>query len=634
MGLAALPVMAHTDLLNENFDGDWTLSFSTLELDHNSPNSDINALFTNAEGVSQPWWVGKDDSNDTDRFFISHSYYNRVGKSNDWAVSNALTVPSEGFVLSFDAQSLPIRSGSTHALSDLWIFITDKPVTSDWQPAAADATYHLEKIPMGDERDVVKDDFQHYEYNLDAYKGKTIYISFANLNTDKDILVMDNVLVRRLDNAEVSASAPEYILHGDFPVEASVKGTTDEGLTNWTLTFECGDKKETKSGSKLTNGQEENYTFTGTVGSDQTVSYKVTLSADGVPDMVAEGETSGLAFQTTRRILLEESTGVWCGNCPIAMYTIEQVEKEEPLGERILPVSIHVGNDPMSVTEYETMFGVGTNAPIARVNRDLVPVMFGNNDFHYDVTNENSAAYKILQYFDNESLADIAVSGEYLTNAGKITGIDVNVDVTPAMTVEGSGYRIGLILTENNVNRQGAPRSVWQQHNYLSGSDEIDPANPFYSLPADISNMYFQDVARAIYGYYGEENTMPDRTIAAGEKVSYNTQVAVPDIETVSPNGTVTIPAINTDNLYITAFLMDASNNRVVNAVRAALSDKAESKITAADVLDIYLGVDSVENEADGEAAYYNMQGMRVLNPTPGIYVVRRGSAVTKEVIR
>ena len=260
--------------------------------------------------------------------------------------------------------------------------------------------------------------------------------------------------------------------------------------------------------------------------------------------------------------------------------------------------------------------------------------MFGNNDFHYDVTNENSAAYKILQYFGNESLADIAVSGEYLTNAGKITGIDVNVDVTPAMTVEGSGYRIGLILTENNVNRQGAPRSVWQQHNYLSGSDEIDPANPFYSLPADISNMYFQDVARAIYGYYGEENTMPDRTIAAGEKVSYNTQVAVPDIETVSPNGTVTIPAINTDNLYITAFLMDASNNRVVNAVRAALSDKAEPKITAADVLDIYLGVDSVENEADGEAAYYNMQGMRVLNPTPGIYVVRRGSAVTKEVIR
>ena len=258
MGLAALPVMAHTDLLNENFDGDWTLSFSTLELDHNSPNSEINALFTNAEGVSQPWWVGKDDSNDTDRFFISHSYYNRVGKSNDWAVSNALTVPSEGFVLSFDAQSLPIRSGSTHALSDLWIFITDKPVTSDWQPAAADATYHLEKIPMGDERDVVKDDFQHYEYDLDAYKGKTIYISFANLNTDKDILVMDNVLVRRLDNAEVSASAPEYILHGDFPVEASVKGTTDEGLTNWTLTFECGDKKEIKSGSKLTNGQEEN----------------------------------------------------------------------------------------------------------------------------------------------------------------------------------------------------------------------------------------------------------------------------------------------------------------------------------------------------------------------------------------
>ncbi len=31
---------------------------------------------------------------------------------------------------------------------------------------------------------------------------------------------------------------------------------------------------------------------------------------------------------------------------------------------------------------------------------------------------------------------------------------------------------------------------------------------------------------------------------------------------------------------------------------------------------------------------YYNLQGVRVQNPGPGIYIVRRGTKITKEVIR
>lgn len=84
LSLAALPAMAHTDLLNENFDGDWTGSFTTLELDHAAPHSSINASFTDSQGVACPWWTGKDDRNDTDRFFISHSYYKQPTQSNDW----------------------------------------------------------------------------------------------------------------------------------------------------------------------------------------------------------------------------------------------------------------------------------------------------------------------------------------------------------------------------------------------------------------------------------------------------------------------------------------------------------------------------------------------------------------------
>lgn len=45
-------------------------------------------------------------------------------------------------------------------------------------------------------------------------------------------------------------------------------------------------------------------------------------------------------------------------------------------------------------------------------------------------------------------------------------------------------------------------------------------------------------------------------------------------------------------------------------------------------------GVDAIEGEDNAEAEYYNLQGVRVAEPTSGLYIVRRGSKVTKEIVR
>ena len=44
-------------------------------------------------------------------------------------------------------------------------------------------------------------------------------------------------------------------------------------------------------------------------------------------------------------------------------------------------------------------------------------------------------------------------------------------------------------------------------------------------------------------------------------------------------------------------------------------------------------GVDNIFT-VEPEPEFYTLQGVRVLNPTPGIYVVRRGNKVSKAVIR
>ena len=45
-------------------------------------------------------------------------------------------------------------------------------------------------------------------------------------------------------------------------------------------------------------------------------------------------------------------------------------------------------------------------------------------------------------------------------------------------------------------------------------------------------------------------------------------------------------------------------------------------------------GIDDAAVDTDAEPEYYNLQGVRVDNPGPGIYIVRRGETVTKEMIR
>lgn len=44
-------------------------------------------------------------------------------------------------------------------------------------------------------------------------------------------------------------------------------------------------------------------------------------------------------------------------------------------------------------------------------------------------------------------------------------------------------------------------------------------------------------------------------------------------------------------------------------------------------------GIDDVEADEDAEAEYYNLQGIRVANPTHGIYIMRRGSVISKVVL-
>jgi hypothetical protein len=41
-----------------------------------------------------------------------------------------------------------------------------------------------------------------------------------------------------------------------------------------------------------------------------------------------------------------------------------------------------------------------------------------------------------------------------------------------------------------------------------------------------------------------------------------------------------------------------------------------------------------IDQNADSEAVYYNLQGVRVTNPTAGLYIVRTGNTARKVLVR
>lgn len=630
----AFTAAAHTDLLNQNFDGEYLVDFPiVLELDHLPPLANVNPLFQNEAGVAQPWWPLKDSSSSDDRFLCSHSAYQYAGASNDWIGSRAIKVPSEGFVLSFGAQSYVMRDGDR--LSDLWLFITEEPLNADNLPT--EPTMHIEKIGLGADAEILEGDFIPYELNLDPWTGKTIYINFANLNEGRDILAIDNVLIRRQDIAEVNIQGPgEYVVQGEYTVSATIRGTEAPGLGAWTLTFDDGNgNTDVRTGDALAAGDEFSFEFTGVAEAGKVSEYSVSLASDDIPAIPASGTLTGLAFLPVHRVFYEESTGVWCGNCPLGSYTIESIMTDPEMKDRVVPISIHIpgtGSDYMVNEDYVAQFGL-TAAPLTRTEREEKVLGFSNLDRIYDPSNPNTAAGRLRTYADRVTIADISLSAAYSDADVYPPHLMCEVTVRPAIDMEGQ-YAVGLVMTENNVTFN---HPSWYQSNYASGDDIEGDMGGWTKLPAYVKGMRYQDVARGIWGYNGIEGSLP-ALLPMNQDITFQYEIEVPDTYRELTEGdpsTAIAPAINQDNVVMVAFLVDQKTGFIINAVSYPMSPAAEERFTIADVL-AEAGVDGITVSGyEGETEYYNLQGIRLSSPVKGQpVIVRQGNTVSKRIFR
>lgn len=624
--LGAGAASAQSVAFSENFNSDYTENFpNRYDLDHQAPIANFRDLFLDKDGVAQPWWHLRDASTSNDRFLGSHSAYNPAGKSNDWICSRAIEIPTEGFILNFDAQSYQIRYGERQ--SDLWLFITEEPFSKDNPPTVPTKVY--EKVPYGQNASDIEGDFTHYSLSLDEYAGKTIYLNFANLNEDKDILTIDNIEVVRYDKASISSTAERYVLNEEYEVTVTIKGTSETPLENWTLTFNDGIAAEpqTVTGAKLSNGEELSYTFKGKLESDQNADYTATLSAPGEKEMITTGIVTRMGFLPYHRVLMEETTGLWCGNCPLGIYTIEHMVEDPLLNDKVIPVSIHItgGTDDLINLRYAAFVNIQM-APMFMLDRNGRTYTFNPNiDAKYDPSNKQSVAALVLSEQAKNVLADIDIKGEFVKEGEEITGIKCDVEVNPAVTLSGD-YGIGIILLENNVGYPG-----WIQHNYYSGQAENigTTMDGWTNVSDEVEGMRWNEVARGIFGARGFDDSLP-AVMPYGRKQTFSTTIEIPDTyeEEVSP-------AIRPEYTCVIAYIWDRSTNSIVNSNIYAMTEKSLDRYTFKDFIRDS-GVEDIEleEEAAAEAEYFNLQGVRVSNPSNGIFIVKKGSKTSKQIFR
>lgn len=521
-------------VLSENFDAGTTLpaGWAQYNVDGLTPATNVNYMGTNA------WMVRANSVTGAGNHLVSTSWYNPAGTSNDWVVSPSIAVPnSTGFMCQFDvmAPDAQFLDGYKVYVSTTGNQVADFTNPAVLTVAAAPNTYTTQS------------------FSLDAYQGQNIYIAIQNNSNDKFLLFVDNFVVRKPMNNDamlLSSSLNRYSLtNTNNTLSMSVKNDGANAITGLTVDWNDGTAHSSVISTNIAPGA------TVTVNHPTAVSYatvveknlNVTITAvNGSADATDNTSTNKIntvSAISPKVVLFEEGTGTWCGWCPRGAVAMEYMDNTYP--NTFAGVAVH-NDDPMMVTAYDAAAAF-SGFPGANVDRVLLGV---------DVSDQDFDAY----YQDRKDL--ISPAGLGIQTGGSGNAVTVTVNATFRTVFAASNYRLGVIITEDNVT--GTAVGYNQTNYYSSASQNIALTGAGHNWqtepnPVPAANMEYDHVGRALLGgYTGQAGSVP-AAITDGQVVSYTFNYTVPGTS-------------NRANMHAVAVLVDQSTGEVVNAKEISLA--------------------------------------------------------------
>jgi hypothetical protein len=476
---------------------------------------------------------------------VSNSWYNPAGQADDWMITPAISGISATTILRWEAkaQDPDYPDGYSVLISTAGTELGD---------------FTDEVFSVGSEMT----EFQERGVSLAAYEGQTIYIAFRNNSTDQYLLVVDNILVTNAASWDMQVSAlstNKFATTGnDVSITGEVKNVGTQEINAFTLSWTDGTNNYEQTIDNVSIPSFGTYSFTHETPLSVTeaipYNYTVTVSNPNgnedanLEDNSADGLVSGLAFIPSRRVVVEEGTGTWCGWCPRGAVALEYMEDNH--AETFIGIAVHNGNnDPMVVSEYDSGLGF-QGFPSSHVDRTVLG------------TNPESS---ILESIHNQRLQDITPVelDQEITYDANTRQITATVNTTFAATTSGD-FRVSLVITEDGVT---GTTSGYNQVNYYAGGGN-GPMGGYENLPDPVpaADMVYDHVARALLGgFNGVAGSIP-ADVTANNTYDYTFEY--------------TLPAnMDPSNINIVALILDNDNGQILNGHKVHLSDVAVNTV-------------------------------------------------------
>lgn len=208
----------------------------------------------------------------------------------------------------------------------------------------------------------------------------------------------------------------------------------------------------------------------------------------------------------TKRVLLEQFTGAWCGYCVDGTAIMDDILAQYP--GRVIGVKFHNG-DKMAIPETDIIgaaLGL-TGYPTGNVDRAPVNV----NGQLQVMLSRNIWKQVVDQALKIAPVVDVKLEWAYDEATGDIIA-SISAEFEQAVNNE---VRFNVYVIEDEVTGSG---TGWDQANYYNNTQ----GHPYYGKGNPIKNYQHMAVVRAtLGGPWGAENSIP-QPISAGTKAKYS----------------------------------------------------------------------------------------------------------------
>lgn len=534
---------AQSVLFEYRFDDGNKEGLSFYDVDRLTPTAFMQSI---GFAAGNPWLLIRDSNESTDMFISSTSQYLPAGQANDWMVLPQVEVTGKNMMLEWKSQSFQAnkRDGLKVFISTEGNKPEDFPTEPVWEVAEeeAGATENFEG------------EFVTHELSLEAYAGKAIYIAFVNQSYNKAILAIDDIKVYNndkfaidLDLGRVINDAEEVEFTGRF-----INHQLDK-IDEIAVTLEYGETVVTETFGNLNLSAGESAPFAlqhkMPIWYNETIDYVLRATAGDNATTYA----SSVSNPFGRRVVIEDHTGVRCGNCPLGIWAIDSIKEIEP--DKIAPIAVQcseLGSLYLLVPEYTS--GLYTNGitqyPAAWIDRTYAGTPNGNGNGK-PFEDENSWISLFYKQLDQVTMAGVKVTA---TLSEDKKTINAEAQVRTAEDMSNLDWRVVFVLTEDSV-------TGFYQENYFTG--EKTWLGGWESKPSNVE-VVLNEVARGIYpSFYGTKGSLP-ATMIAGQAEKYSYSIEIPYTQTM---GNASFDFVqDVYNLNVIAMVVDGKTNRVINA--------------------------------------------------------------------